>query len=63
MKKNKLTTKQKKASIKRSDKKNARKKRTKAENNLHKVELIKKKNRLQEKQDEEIMKILQSRQS
>jgi len=61
MKKKRQSAVQKKAAIKRGLKRSGRLKTTKSEKSKKKLDAIKEKQRLQEKQNEEIRKILESR--
>ena len=63
MKKNKQTTAQKKSTLKRALKRSSRLKKTKSEYPAKKLAEIEEKRKQQAKQDEEIMKILESRKS
>lgn len=61
MKKNKKTAAQNKSAVKRGAKRSARIKKTQGEKNTKKMVIIAEKKRLEQKQNEEIMKIINSR--
>lgn len=61
MKKNKQTVSQRKATLKRGKKRNDRLKNSQGEKHVKKLAIILEKKKNKEKQDEELMKILQSR--
>jgi len=61
MKKNKLTSEERKFAIKRATKRSMRLKKAQKQKNINKTAVIEEKKRIQKKQDEEIEKILKSR--
>ena len=61
MKKNKQRTKQRKVTIHRNSKRSKRLRETQKEKNIKKISVIKERNKLIEKQEREIRKLLESR--